>query len=48
VAPELAAGSLVKIASLTLPGYGFYIVHRSNHPKLALINAFAAWAIAVR
>ena len=48
VAPELANGSLVKIASLTLPGYGFYIVQRSNHPKLALINSFAAWAVAVR
>jgi LysR family glycine cleavage system transcriptional activator len=46
VAPELASGALVKVASLTLPGYGFYIVHRSSHPKLPSIKAFVAWALA--
>src|ERR1700704_5055016 len=45
VAPELASGALVKVASVTLPGYGFYIVHRSSHPKLASIKAFVAWAL---
>jgi LysR family glycine cleavage system transcriptional activator len=45
VAPELASGSLMKIANVTLPGYGFYIVHRSSHPKLTSIKAFVAWAL---
>ena len=44
VAPELASGALVQVSKLTLPGYGFYLVHRSEHPKLALISAFSAWA----
>jgi LysR family glycine cleavage system transcriptional activator len=44
VGPELADGALVKVATVTLPGYGFHIVHRSNHPKLASIKAFVAWA----
>jgi LysR family transcriptional regulator, glycine cleavage system transcriptional activator len=47
VAPELASGALVKVANLTLPGYGFYIVHRGDHPKLASIRAFVAWALSV-
>jgi LysR family glycine cleavage system transcriptional activator len=45
VAPELASGALVKVANVTLPGYGFYIVHRNGHPKLASIKAFVAWAL---
>jgi LysR family transcriptional regulator, glycine cleavage system transcriptional activator len=44
VARELASGALVQVSKLTLPGYGFYLVHRSGHPKLASINAFSAWA----
>jgi LysR family glycine cleavage system transcriptional activator len=48
VGPELASGALVQVSTLTLPGYGFYIVHRSGHPKLASISAFSAWALAVR
>lgn len=44
VAPELASGALVKVANVTLPGYGFYIVHRSSQPKLASIKAFVSWA----
>ena len=44
VAPELASGALVQVSKLTLPGYGFYLVHRSGHPKLASISAFSAWA----
>lgn len=47
VGPELASGSLVKVANPTLPGYGFYIVHRSGHPRLASIKAFVAWTRAV-
>lgn len=47
IAPELASGALVPISRITLPGYGFYIVHRDSHPKLASIRAFAIWARAV-
>lgn len=43
IAPELASGALVPISRITLPGYGFYIVHRTGHPKIASINAFIAW-----
>jgi LysR family glycine cleavage system transcriptional activator len=48
VAPELASGALVKVANVTLPGYGFYVVHRTGHPKQASIKAFVAWAVAAR
>ena len=44
VAPELASGALVQVSKLTLPGYGFYLVHRPGHPKLTSISAFSAWA----
>lgn len=44
VAPELAGGALVPVSRVTLPGYGFYIVHRHGHPKLVSIAAFIAWA----
>lgn len=44
VAPELSSGALVQVSKLTLPGYGFYLVHPSEHPKLGSINAFSAWA----
>ena len=43
IAPELASGVLVPISRITLPGYGFYIVHRDGHPKIASIKAFIAW-----
>lgn len=43
IAPELASGVLVPISRFTLPGYGFYIVHRDGHPKIASIKAFIAW-----
>lgn len=39
IAPELAAGSLVQISRLTLPGYGFYIVYRQGDARLAAIKA---------
>jgi LysR family transcriptional regulator, glycine cleavage system transcriptional activator len=47
IAPELASGALVPVSRITLPGYGFYAVHRANHPKLASIRAFVAWGRAV-
>ena len=48
VAPELASGTLVQVSKLTLPGYGFYIVYRTGHPKHISINAFSAWARTMR
>jgi LysR family glycine cleavage system transcriptional activator len=48
VAAELASGALVQVSKLTLPGYGFYLVHRDGHPKLASISAFSAWARAMQ
>ena len=48
VAPELASGALARIANVTLPGYGFYVVHRHNHPKLSSIKDFVAWMMAAR
>lgn len=44
VAPELASGALVPVSRVKLPGYGFYIVHRAEHPKMDLIKAFINWA----
>jgi len=43
IAPELASGALAPVSRITLPGYGFYIVHREGHPKPAAIKAFVAW-----
>jgi LysR family transcriptional regulator, glycine cleavage system transcriptional activator len=47
VKPELASGDLVPVSPIKLSGYGFYIVHRAEHPKMDLIKAFIAWAKAV-
>ena len=46
VAPELASGALVKITNVSLPGYGFYVVHLNSHPKLSSIKTFLAWIVA--
>ncbi|WP_206001750.1 LysR substrate-binding domain-containing protein [Paraburkholderia aromaticivorans] len=43
VAPELAAGTLVKAFKLSLPGYGFYVIRRSGHPRERTIRAFSEW-----
>lgn len=46
-APELASGALVRVSRVTLSGYGFYIVLRPGHQKLASSKAFVAWALAM-
>jgi LysR family transcriptional regulator, glycine cleavage system transcriptional activator len=43
VAPELAAGTLVKAFDLCLPGYSYYLVRTSGHPREKAIQSFAAW-----
>jgi LysR family glycine cleavage system transcriptional activator len=40
---ELKNGVLVKAHSLSLPGYGFYVVHVASHPEQPRIDAFSAW-----
>jgi len=43
VAPELAAGTLVKAFDLSLPGYSFYLVRTPGHPREKTIQAFSTW-----
>lgn len=43
VARELAAGTLVRPFDLCLPGYRFYLVRTSDHPREKTIQAFATW-----
>jgi LysR family transcriptional regulator, glycine cleavage system transcriptional activator len=43
VGAELAKGTLVKAFDLPLPGYGFYVLRRSHHPREAAIRKFSAW-----
>ena len=43
VGRELKSGALVKAHDLSLPGYGFYLVHLPNHPRQPIITAFSAW-----
>ena len=43
VAPELADGSLVKVSNVSLPGYGFYAVHRREHLRRKQVAAFLDW-----
>ena len=43
VAPELAAGTLVKAFNVSLPGYRFYVVRTPDHPREKTIQAFSTW-----
>ena len=43
VGRELRSGLLVKALNLAIPGLGFYIVHRPDHPRQAAIDVFRAW-----
>jgi LysR family glycine cleavage system transcriptional activator len=45
IGPELSSGKVRRISRITLPGYGFYIVSRANHPKRTAIAAFTQWAL---
>lgn len=47
VAPELAAGTLVKAFDVSLPGYRFYVVRTPNHPREKTIQAFSTWLLSV-
>jgi LysR family glycine cleavage system transcriptional activator len=48
VAPELAAGTLVKAFDLSLPGYRFYVLSKLDHPRAKMIHAFSTWLQSVR
>ncbi|MBR1156815.1 LysR substrate-binding domain-containing protein, partial [Bradyrhizobium sp. JYMT SZCCT0428] len=43
VARELAARTLVRPFDLCLPGYRFYVVRTTDHPRETTIQAFATW-----
>ena len=43
VGRELKSGALVKAHDLSLPGYGFYVVHAPHHHEQPSIEAFSAW-----
>jgi LysR family glycine cleavage system transcriptional activator len=43
VGRELEDGTLVRVSDISLPGYGFYIVHRRGHPRQEAIAAFSSW-----
>lgn len=45
VAPEIAAGTLVKAFNLSLPGYHFYVVRTPDHPREKTIQAFSTWLL---
>jgi LysR family glycine cleavage system transcriptional activator len=44
VGPELASGKLKKLSDVTLPGYGFYLVHAKRKSKDAQVQFFLRWA----
>jgi LysR family glycine cleavage system transcriptional activator len=47
VARELEQGILVKAVEITLPGFGFYMVHESNHPRQSMVDLFISWAVSM-
>ena len=43
VGRELKCGSLIRAHGLSLPGYGFYLLHLAAHPRQRAVEAFLAW-----
>jgi LysR family glycine cleavage system transcriptional activator len=48
VGNELSSGRLIKILPFSLPGYGFYVVHKRDHPRISAIEAFTNWVQSAR
>jgi LysR family transcriptional regulator, glycine cleavage system transcriptional activator len=48
IANDLMAGRLVKALPFNLPGYGFHVVHKRNHPRIKAIEAFTDWVQSAR
>jgi LysR family transcriptional regulator, glycine cleavage system transcriptional activator len=44
VARELATGSLRQLSDVTLPGYGFHLSYRPDHPMRKAIREFLLWS----
>ena len=44
VAEELRSGKLVKALDGELPGAGYYLLYRADHPSKAIIEEFCSWA----
>jgi LysR family transcriptional regulator, glycine cleavage system transcriptional activator len=40
---ELGRGELVKAHDMSLPGYGYYLIHLPEHPRKRVIALFANW-----
>ena len=47
VGRELKDGTLVRAHDLSLPGYGFYLMHLREHPRQPVIEAFSHWVRSV-
>jgi LysR family transcriptional regulator, glycine cleavage system transcriptional activator len=48
VGDELRSGRLVKALDAELPGAGYYLLYRTDHPSKALIEDFFTWAKSAR
>lgn len=43
VARELRDGRLLRVSDIVLPGYGFYVVYRAEHPRRGAVEALVRW-----
>ena len=48
VAEELRSGRLVKALDSEIPGAGYYMLYRADHPSKAVIEDFFKWAKSTR
>ena len=48
VAEELRNGRLIKALDSELPGAGYYLLYRADHPSKAIIEEFFSWAMSAR
>ena len=44
MAEELRSGRLVKALDREIPGAGYYLLYRPDHPSKAIIEDFFSWA----
>ncbi len=48
VAHELETGALVKAVDPTVPGWSYYLMYLSDHPRKAVLEDFSLWACSVQ
>jgi LysR family transcriptional regulator, glycine cleavage system transcriptional activator len=48
VGEELRSGRLVKAIDRELPGAGYYLLYRADHPNKTIIEEFINWAKSTR